>query len=307
MAVRGDRRVGAGVAQGHAGRARARVQRRAGVGRHARQSGRRRPERREPSVTATAARSAATSPAPADVGVGRTTGITRPDPRHARRRWRPTRNPSSSNGSATTTWSASRSRTPACSNTRWECRRLPAEIGGAASTPLMAESGASRASPGQILAALAELAPDSQPAVGRGCRARTCSRCHSATRACSMTSLGFPSIPTLASGSVSTRTMCCRWSSVRSSTTTRVLRFGWLWVHGIAADRTLVRFPLVSMPVRHERLSTVTDMTRRAAGEASVCRHRASRGSRSDRPDWRPRRVGTTGAEPGSSPSSARG
>lgn len=105
------------------------------------------------------------------------------------------------------------------------------------------------AAPGQILAALAELAPDSQPVV------------EIKVPADEMAALPIDFLKTfhtvVTPGDSDTSQPVALDPDEIAPLIKRArmrdegaLRIGWLWVHGVAPDRTLVRFPLVSVPVR---------------------------------------------------------
>ena len=116
----------------------------------------------------------------------------------------------------------------------------------------MSESATQRASPGQILAALADVAPDSQPAVQQRVRDDDMVAIPLSYTRMFEGELGMPTSP--AGGGREPINMSEAAPLVKRSKLhedEQLLRFGWLWVHGLAPDRTLVRFPLVSMPVRH--------------------------------------------------------
>lgn len=110
-----------------------------------------------------------------------------------------------------------------------------------------------RATPRQILDVLAALAPDSKPSIDVSVDDDDMVAVPVSYTRMFEQELGRPTFP--AKGG---------WHQIDEAGAERLikrallhddeglLRLGWLWVHGVGADRTRVRFPLVSMPVRRQ-------------------------------------------------------
>ena len=108
------------------------------------------------------------------------------------------------------------------------------------------------ATPGQVLATLAALAPDSQPVVQQRVRDEEMIAAPLSYTRMFEAELGMPTFPAKGGWQRFDEHLAAPLAKrAKLHEDEALLRLGWLWVHGIAPDRTLVRFPLVSMPVRH--------------------------------------------------------
>jgi hypothetical protein len=108
------------------------------------------------------------------------------------------------------------------------------------------------ATPGQVLATLAALAPDSHPAVQQRVRSEDMVDAPLSYARMFEAELGIPTFPAKGGWQRFDEHVAAPLAKrAKLHEDEALLRLGWLWVHGVAPDRTLVRFPLVSMPVRH--------------------------------------------------------
>jgi hypothetical protein len=108
------------------------------------------------------------------------------------------------------------------------------------------------ASPGQILATLADLAPDSGPTVPVWVPAGDMAPIALGYTRLFEQALGRPTYPSKGMfPAIDERAVDRLVKRARLHDEQNLLRLGWLWVHGTAKNGSQVRFPLISMPVRY--------------------------------------------------------